>query len=142
MATESRQTGPMTTTALPARPPAAVLVAWLFALGGIATGLLAVAHAGVELPLISALGPGGDRAVPVAVAVFTAGAVLMLALAAGAFARARWVLPVGALVALLVVVEGFRNYRGVASAAGIALGLLLLLLLLSPGGRHAFGRRS
>lgn len=124
-----------------ARPPAAVLTGWLFAIGGVGAALLAVAHAGVEIPLVAALGPGGGRAVPVAAAVFTLGAVLMLALAAGAFARARWVLPVGALVALLAVVEGFRNYRGVASAAGIAMGLLLLLLLLSPGGRRAFSRR-
>lgn len=134
------------TTTLPdrttARPPAAVLAGWLFALGGVGATLLAVAHAGVEIPLVSALGPGGDQAVPVAAGVFAAGAVLMLALAAGAFARARWVLPVGVLVALLAVVEGFRNYRGAASAAGIALGVLLLLLLLSPGGRRAFSSSS
>jgi len=134
------------TTTLPdrrtARPPAAVLTGWLFALGGVGAALLAVAHAGVELPLVSALGPGAGRAVPVAAAGFTVGAVLLLALAAGAFARARWVLPVGTLVALLAVVEGFRNYRGAASAAGIAVGLLLLLLLLSPGGRRAFSRES
>lgn len=132
------------TTTLPdrtARPPAAVLTGWLFALGGIGAALLAVAHAGVDIPVVSALGPGGDNPVPVAAAIFTAGALLMLALAAGAFARARWVLPVGVLVALLAVIEGIRNYRGAASAAGIALGLVLLVLLLSPGGRRTFSRR-
>jgi hypothetical protein len=124
------------------RPPAATLTGSLFVLAAVGAGLLAVAHAGVELPLVSALGPGGDRPVPVAAAVFGVGTLVYLALAIGAFARAGWVRPVGLLVSVLAILQGVRSFRGVASGAAIVVSVLIAVLLLSPGGRAAFRRRA
>lgn len=120
-----------------ARPPAASLVGWLQILAAVGSALLAVGHAGVRIPLLSALGPGGDRAVPAAMVAFAVGALLYAAVAAGAFARARWAWFLGLAVNGLAVASGLTNYRGVASAAGIAIGLLVVVLLLAPGGRRA-----
>jgi hypothetical protein len=120
------------------RPPAASLTGSLSLLAAVGSALLAVAHLGVEIPLLSALGPGGDRAVPSAAAAFTVIALLYTVLAIGAFARARWAWWAGLVVNVLVVAGGVRNYRGVASAIAILLAALLVVLLLSPGGRQAF----
>jgi hypothetical protein len=123
------------------RTPAATVIGWLSLLAFLGSALLAVAHAGVEVPLLSALGPPGDDPVPVAVAIFAAGAALYAVVAAGAFAAAPWTWPLGLAVNALALASGITNYRGTASAIGIALSLLSLLFLLSPGGRRAFRRR-
>jgi hypothetical protein len=127
-------TGSLTTRT---RAPAAALVGWLSAVAAIGTTLLAVGHAGVQIPLLSALGPGGNRAVPIAAAAFTLATALYAAVAAGAFSGARWAWPLGLVVHGLAVLGGLGNYRGAASAFGIALGVACLVVLLSPGGRRA-----
>lgn len=123
------------------RPPAASLVGWLSVLSAMGTALLAVGHIGLEVPVLSALGPEGDRAVPVAAALFAAGALAYAAIAVGAFLQARWAWPVGLLVNGLAIASGFRQFRGVASALGIVLGIAVVVVLLSPGGRKAFLHR-
>jgi hypothetical protein len=124
------------------RPPAATLVGWLQLVAAVGTALLAIGHAGVQVPLLSALGPGGDRAVPAAAIAFAVATVLFLAVATGAFTQARWSWPLGLAVNALAVLAGLANYRGPASAVGIAIGLAVLTLLLAPGGRHALLRRA
>jgi hypothetical protein len=128
----------MTATTTRTRTPAATVIGWLSVIAFLGTASLAVAHAGVEVPLLSALGPGGDEPVPVAVAIFGVGAALYAVVAAGAFAGARWTWLVGLVVNALALASGFTNYRGPASAIGIALSALSLIFLLSPGGRRAF----
>lgn len=123
------------------RAPAAVLVGSISVIAALGAALLAIGHAGVEIPLLSALGPGGDRAVPPAAAAFTVATVLYAALAAGAFSGARWAWPLGLAVHGLAVLSGLASFRGAASAMGIALGVAAVAILLSPGGRRAFRSR-
>lgn len=102
--------------------------------------LLAVAHAGVALPLVSALGPGGDRAVPVAATVFTVAAIAYGVVTRGLFARLPWAWPAGLVLGALTVLGAARPYRGVGSAVGIVLALAIVAALVSPPGRRAFRR--
>lgn len=122
------------------RSAAAATVGWLAALAALGSALLAVAHLGVELPLLSALGPGGDTVVVPAAIAFTVGTVVWGALSASAFRGARWVLPGGVVFSVLSILSGAMPYRGVASGVGIALAAAVLVTLLSPAGRRAFGR--
>lgn len=123
------------------RPPAASLVGWLSLLAAIGTALLSVSHMGVEIPLLANLGPGGTRAVPVAAVGFAVAAVLYAGVAFGAFRQASWAWTAGVVLNALAVLSGLGNFRGVASAVGIVIGVLILIVLLGPGGRQALRRR-
>ncbi len=103
----------------------------------VGAALLSVGHAGVSLPLLSALGPGGDRAVPPAVVAFAVATVLATAVAVGAFRRRAWAWALGLAVFGLTALGAVTPYRGVGSAVGIALGLAGVAVLLSPAGRAA-----
>ena len=106
---------------------AASAVAGLAAFGCL---LLAVAHTGVEVPLLSAIGPRGD-AVPPAVVAFTIGTVLFAALAVGIRRGADWATWAGIVVSVLAVLSGIRQFRGPVSAVGIVLAVLLAGLLIA-----------
>lgn len=123
-----------------ARPRAATAVGWLAAVAATGSALLAVAHLGVELPLLSELGPGGDTVVVPAAIAFGVGTVVWAGLSIGAFRSGRWVLAVGVVFSVLSILSGAMPYRGVASGVGIALASAVLVTLLSPSGRRAFGR--
>lgn len=104
-------------------------------LAGLATAglvLLALGHAGLDVPVLSALGPGGDRAVPQAAGAFAVGAVLWGAVAAGLAAQRRWAWAIAILLALLGIAGGVAQFRGAASAGGIVLSAVLAGLLLLP----------
>lgn len=135
----------MTSPAAPRRPhrpwPARV-VAWLAAGFAVGSGLLAVGHAGVSVPLISALGPGGDRAVPVAATLFAVGTLLFVSVAAAAAGLRPWAWPLAVLVFCLTLVGAAVPYRGAGSAVGILGALLALGVLGSPPGRDALLRRT
>jgi len=118
------------------RPVATALVA-LSGMSALGALLLAIGHLGVEVPVLSALGPGGDRAVPVAAAVFSVGTVLYAAVAYGAARGARWAWTAGVVVNALAVLGGARQFRGAASAIGLLLAVAALALLLAPAGRRA-----
>lgn len=109
------------------------------ALAAVGTLLMAVAHTGLTLPLLSDLGPSG-RAVPPAIAAFSAGTVVFAAIAVGLRRRARWAWAGGLAVSLLAVLSGVGQFRGSVSAVGIAVALLLAALLLAPPSRAAVGR--
>jgi hypothetical protein len=114
---------------------AAALLAGVAALG---TALLAVAHTGVDVPLLSGLGPQGG-AVPPAVVAFSFGTVVFAAVAVGLARGARWAWAVGLAVCALAVASGVGQFRGVVSAIGIAVAVVLASLLLAPGSRRRVG---
>lgn len=122
---------PATTTAV------ARAVAWLAGAMAVGSALMAVAHAGVDIPLLSGLGPGGAGAVPPAVVAFTVSALLFAAVAYGAFRGRAWAWAAGLVLSALTVLGAAMPYRGVVSLAGIVLGLVIIALLLSRPGRSA-----
>ncbi len=111
----------------------AALLAAIAAVGNL---LLAVAHLGIEIPVLSALGPQGG-AVPPAVVAFTVGTVVFGAIAVGLARGRRWAWVGGLVVSALAVLSGVGQFRGVVSALGIVLSLGLLALLLAPSSRRA-----
>lgn len=123
--------------AAPATPPAARAVGWLAILLAIGSALMAVAHAGVRVPLFSALGPDGSAVIPPAVIAFTVATVLAAALAYGAFRLHAWAWALGVVVGALTTLSAAFPFRGVGSVVGIALGAAIVAALLSPGGRAA-----
>lgn len=111
----------------------AVVLAAVVTLG---TLLLAIAHLGVTIPVLSRLGPQGD-AVPPAVAAFSVATVLFAVVAVGLYRRSRaaWV---GAVVlSLAIIAMSLGQYRGVVSGIGIALSAVLVVLLLARPSRQA-----
>lgn len=107
-------------------------------LGAGATGLLAVGHAGVEIPLVSGIGPGGSRAVWPAAIAFSLAAIAYVVVAVGLARGWRWAVPAGAVVFAVTLVGSLAPYRGPASLLGALLGLVGVVVL----GVAAAGRRS
>lgn len=99
--------------------------------------IMAVAHLGIRIPVVSALGPGGNDAVPPAVIAFAVGACLH-ALVAGALFRGRsWSWPLGLVVNAVTLLGAAVPYRGIGSLVGIVVAGATLALLLSPPVRRA-----
>jgi hypothetical protein len=121
-------------------PGAARVVGWLAALMAVGCGLLAVGHAGVELPVVSAIGPGGNRPVPQAVAAFGLGTLAFATVAVGVFRRSRWAWPAATALNALALAAGLRQYRGAASAIGLTMAVAALALLATPATRGALLR--
>ena len=112
-------------------------VVWISGTLAAGSALMAVAHLGVEIPVLSVLGPGGDRAVIPAAIAFTIAAVLQ-GLTSFAVARRRpWAWPLGVLISALVLVGAAMPFRGVVSAIGIVLAGAELALLLSGAARRS-----
>lgn len=103
------------------------------AIGACGAALMAVAHLGVDVPLLPTQGLG--RAVPPAAAAFTVGAAVFALTAYGLQRRARWAWALGLLAFALALQGSAMPYRGVGSAVGIALSALGLGLLLLPATR-------
>ncbi len=99
--------------------------------------LLAIAHLGITIPVLSRFGPRGD-AVPPAVVAFAIGTALFGAIAVGLWQRRRWSFAAGLAVSALAVLSGVAQYRGAVSAVGIVLAVVLAGLLLAPGSRRQF----
>lgn len=123
-------------TALPMTLRVAVALAGVAAVG---TLLLAVAHTGVEVPVLSALGPQGG-AVPPAVVAFAVATVLFAGIGLGLARRNRVAWVAGLAVSVLAVLSGIGQFRGVVSAIGIVLSVALIGLLLAPPSRAAVDR--
>lgn len=129
----------MTTPTPPRRPQTrwpATAVAWISGIFAAGSGLLAVGHAGVALPLLSALGPGGDRPVPVAAGLFAFAAVGFIVVLLGSVRLRPWAWPLGLLVFGLTLLAAAFPYRGAGSALGIAGALLAIAILVSRAGRE------
>ena len=125
-------------TSAPHPSTAARVVAALTLILGVGTTLLTIGHAGITLPLVSGLGPGGNRVILPAAIAFAVATALAFTVAFGALGRRSWAWALGLLLHALVVLGSAMPYRGVASAVGIAIGLVSLAVLLSPPGRKAF----
>ena len=133
------------TQSAPARPTTpvapAMIVGWLSALLALGSALLAVSHAGVTIPLLSGLGPGGDRVVAPAVIAFTVATVLAGLVAVGAFRRRAWAWALGLVVHALAVFAATTPYRGVGSLAAIVLAVAAAAVLVSSPGRRSLLQR-
>ena len=114
---------------------AAAVAGALSAVVALGAALLCIGHLGVDVPVLSALGPGGDQAVPVAATIFALGTAMFGAAAWGLLRQARWAWPAGVAVHALGVLSGVGQYRGTVSAVGIVLSLAALVVLLAPAGR-------
>lgn len=111
---------------------AATALSLLAALGAV---VMAVAHLGIDVPLLPTMGLG--RPVPPAAAAFSAGALVFALTAWGLWRRARWAWALG-LVAFALALQGSAMpYRGTGSAVGIATSVLAISLLLLPATRRA-----
>lgn len=126
----------------PSPSAAARAVAVLGALGAVGSALMAVSHAGVTLPLLAAIGPGGDRALPGVAAGFAVGVVLFALVAAGAWRQRPWAWAAALVVNGVALVVATVPWRGPASGAAAVITVAALAVLLSPPGRAAFLNRA
>ena len=97
--------------------PAATAVAWLSGLLLVGCIAMAVAHAGISVPVLSRFGPGGDDAVWPAVIAFSVGAALMAAIVVGTVRRRPWAWALGVVVHGLVIFGALTPYRGMAASS-------------------------
>lgn len=98
---------------------------------------MAIAHAGVEVPLLAGIGPGGGDAVVPAAVAFGIATIVLTAVAVGASRARAWAWAVGVAVHGLVLLGAAVPYRGVASLVAIIVSGAALALLLSRSGRAA-----
>ena len=111
-------------------------VVWISGTLAAGSALLSVAHLGVQIPVLSVLGPGGDRAVIPAAIAFAIAAILQGVTSLGVARRRAWGWPLGVLIAALMLVGAAMPFRGLVSAIGIALAGAELALLLSGAVRR------
>jgi hypothetical protein len=112
------------------------VVGALAVLGVVGSLVMTLAHLGLALPALDAVGPG-RLIVPAAVS-FAVGTVLYALVAYGAFRPARWAWFAGLIVSVLAFATAAFPYRGWISGAAIVVSLATVAVLLSPQGRTAF----
>lgn len=134
----------MTVAASATRPRAAVSAAVLAVIVAAGAALMAVSHAGVTVPLLAALGPGGDRALPGVAAGFAVAALVFAVVAVATWRRRPWAWAVGLAVNTLALVAATMPWRGPVSGVAAVVTVAAIVVLVSPGGRAAFltGQRS
>ena len=111
-------------------------VVWISGALAIGCALLAIGHAGVQIPVLSALGPGGTQAVVPAAVAFTLAAVLHALVSIGVARRRPWSWPLGVLIAAATLLGAAMPFRGLMSGVGIVLAGVELGLLLTREGRR------
>lgn len=104
----------------------------------VGAALMSIGHAGINVPFLSGLGPGGDRVVLPAAIAFGIATALAVAVAVGALRRRSWAWALGLLLHSLIVLGSAMPFRGPASAMGIIIGAVTVAVLLSRSGRAAF----
>jgi hypothetical protein len=120
------------------RPPAATAVGLLCVLGVVGSGVMALAHLGIELPGLELVGPG--RLVLPAAVSFLLGTVLYAVAAFGALRVSRWAWPTALVVNVLAFGTAAFPYRDWMSGAAIVVSVTVIAVLVSPWGRAAFPR--
>lgn len=115
-------------------------VVWTSGALAVGSALLALGHMGVEIPVVSALGPGGSRAVVPAAIAFTAVAGLHGTVATGIARRRPWAWPLGVLASGITLLGAAVPFRGAGSLVGIVLAGAELVLLLRGGTRRTILR--
>ena len=119
------------------RPPVVTVttvITLVLALGCLA---LAIGHAGINVPLISRLGPGGERAVVPAAVAFAVATALLAVLSVGTWRQRPWAWAAGLALHGIVLAGAAMPYRGIGSLVGIVLAGSAFVLLASPPGREA-----
>lgn len=117
------------------RPAVVTTVAVLSAVLAVGCVVMAIAHSGVEVPVISRLGPGGGRPVVPAALAFALAAALLTVLTLGMWRQRPWSWAAGLVVHGVVVAGAAFPYRGWGSLAGIVLAGAAFVLLVSRPGR-------
>ncbi len=116
-------------------------VAALSAPLAVGCALLAVSHLGIDVPLLSRVGPGGDRVVVPAAVAFAVATLLLIAVATGAWRGRPWAWALGVVVHALVFLGAAVPFRGVGSAvAMVVTGVTVALLVSRPGRAALFAR--
>jgi hypothetical protein len=118
------------------RPSAAVAVGTLAALGLLGSLVMTLAHLGLGIPVLDALG-AGVLVVPAAVS-FAVGTLLYALVTYGAFRTRRWTWFAGLLVNVLAFVTAAFPIRSWISVTAIVVSVTAIAVLLSPPGRAAF----
>lgn len=126
----------MTATDVTSRPAAATAVGALSVLGLIGSLVMTLAHLGLGIPALDALG-AGRLVVPAAVS-FAVGTVLYGLVAYGAFRVSRWAWFLGLLLNVLAFVTAAFPIRSWVSVVAIVVSIATVAVLLSPQGRTAF----
>lgn len=119
------------------RPAVITVAAVLTAVLAVGCLALAVGHSGINVPLISRLGPGGGRAVVPAAIAFAIATALLSVLAVGMWRRRPWAWAAGLAVHGMVLAGAMFPYRGVGSLIGIALAGSAFILLAARPAREA-----
>lgn len=113
------------------------VVAALSALLAVGCAALAIAHAGIEVPVLSSIGPGGDDPVVPAAIAFTVATIVLAAAAIGVRRMRPWGWALGVVVHSLVFLGAAMPYRGIASLLAIIVSGVCIGLLLTPAARRA-----
>lgn len=119
------------------RHPIVIATAALSVLVALGSAALAIAHSGIEVPVLSALGPGGGAAVPSAAIAFTIAAVVLTVVTVGLWRGRAWAWAAGLAVHGVVLAGAAMPYRGLGSLVGILLAGTAFVLLASRAGRSA-----
>ena len=109
----------------PGLGPASVLAF----IGAAGAGTLAIGHAGVAIPVVSALGPGGSDPVWPAAAAFTVAALAFVVVGVGLRGARTWAVPAASILFGVTVIASLFPFRGVGSIAGAVVGIAGLALL-------------
>lgn len=112
----------------------AVALLTVLALG---TALMALAHTGVAVPLLDAIGPGGDTVVPQAAIGFAVAAAGFAAATAGLLRARRWGWALGVVVLTATLLAAAVPFRGAGSVLGMGLAAAGLVALALPGVRRS-----
>lgn len=122
-------------------PVAARAAAALTGLIAVGSALMAVSHAGMSVPLLAALGPGGERALPGVATGFAVATVLFAVVAVGAWRQRPWAWAVGLVLHGVALVAATMPWRGPVSGAAAVISIAALAVLATRPGRTAFLQR-
>lgn len=122
-------------------PVAARAAAALTGLMAVGSALMAVSHAGVTVPLLAALGPGGQRALPAVATGFAVATILFAVVAVGAWRRRPWAWAVGLVLHGVALIAATMPWRGPVSGAAAVVSIAALAVLATRPGRTAFLQR-
>ena len=118
------------------RPPAALAVGVLAVLGLVGSLVMTLAHLGLGIAVLDALG-AGRLVVPAAIS-FATGTLLYALVAYGALRTRRWAWVAGLVVNVLAFGTAAFPIRSWISVVAIAVSVAAIAVLLSPPGRTAF----
>lgn len=106
--------------------------------GALGSGVMLLAHLGLDLDLLAPLGPG-RLIVPAAIG-FAIGTIAYTVVVFGAAQHRSWAWLTALLVNGLAVVVASIPFRGWFSVIAVAVAAMAIILLLMPGIRGSFSR--